>query len=405
MEIFEKAYIGKCELKNRIFRSATFEGMSDKYGIPDENYLALYEELSKNNIGGIITGFAFISEEGKAIQPGQAGISSEKHIEQFKKVTSIVHTNGSKIFLQIAHTGRQTRELDIYQKVVGASGKKSKYFREKPKKLNTQEAFEIINKFGRSALYAKKAGFDGVQIHAAHGYLIHQFILPTINNRKDLFGIDSEKGLGLKFLDLIIDNIREKCSNDFPILIKVSGSDDYKKKFSKKQFSNLIEFLNLKKVDGIEISYGTMDHALNIFRGDIPVDLVLKHNKIYKVESKLAKKLLKTFIFPFAKKKIKPFSPMYNLEYAKIAKEITEIPIISVGGYREKKEIEYAIKNININFVSLSRPFICEPDFMIKIEENDNYKSRCINCNYCAIMCDSKYLTKCYKKTYHGNKK
>ncbi|MCD4832495.1 MAG: NADH:flavin oxidoreductase [Bacteroidales bacterium] len=398
MEIFEKAYIGKCELKNRIFRSATFEGMCDKNGIPGENYLSLYEELSNNNIGGIITGFAYISKEGKAIQPGQAGILNEKHIEHFKKITSVVHTNGSKIFLQIAHTGRQTRETDIKQKVVGASEKKSMYFREKPRKLSTEEVFEIIEKFGNSALNAKKAGFDGVQLHAAHGYLIHQFILPTINNRKDLFGIDPEKALGLKFLDLIIDNVREKCSDEFPVLIKISGSDDYKKKFTKKQFSNLIEFLDLKKVDGIEISYGTMDHALNIFRGDIPVDLILKHNKIYKVESKFAKKILKTFIFPFAIKKLKPFSPMYNLGYAEIAKEITKIPIISVGGYREKKEIEYAIKNKNINFVSLSRPFICEPDLMIKIEENDNYKSKCVNCNYCAIMCDSEYLTKCYKK-------
>ncbi|MBU8892548.1 MAG: NADH:flavin oxidoreductase [Bacteroidales bacterium] len=398
MEIFEKAYIGKCELQNRIFRSATFEGMCDENGIPGKNYLSLYEELSKNNIGGIITGFAFISEEGKAIQPGQAGILSEKYIEHFKKVTSVVHTNGSKIFLQIAHTGRQTRETDIKQKVVGASAKKSMYFREKLWNLNTEEVFEIIEKFGNSALYAKKAGFDGIQIHAAHGYLIHQFILPTINNRKDLFGIDPEKGLGLKFLDLIIDNVRNKCSDEFPVLIKISGDDDYKKEFSKKQFSNLIEFLDLKKIDGIEISYGTMDLALNIFRGDIPIDLILKHNKIYKVESKFAKKILKTFIFPFAIKKLKPFSPMYNLKYAEIAKELTKIPIISVGGYREKKEIEYVIKNKNIDFVSLCRPFICEPDFMIKIEENNNYKSKCINCNYCAIMCDSKFLTKCYKK-------
>ncbi len=398
VEIFEKAYIGKCELKNRIFRSSTYEGMCDENGIPGENYLSLYEELSNNNIGGIITGCTFISEEGKVMQPGQAGISNEKHIEHFKKVTSKVHTNGSKIFIQLIHSGRQTREKDIKQKVVGASAKKSMYFKGKPRKLSTEEVFEIIEKFGNASLNAKKAGFDGVQIHAAHGYLIHQFILPTINNRKDLFGIDPKKGLGLKFLDLIIDNVREKCGDDFPVLIKISGSDDYKKKFSKKQFSDLIEFLDFKKVDGIEISYGTMDHALNIFRGDIPVDLVLKHNKIYKVESKFAKKLLKTFIFPFAIKKLKPFSPMYNLEYAEIAKEITEIPIISVGGYREKKEIEYTIKNKNINFVSLSRPFICEPDFANKIEQNNNYKSKCVNCNYCAIMCDSKYLTKCYKK-------
>ncbi|MCF8296358.1 MAG: NADH:flavin oxidoreductase [Saprospiraceae bacterium] len=397
MEIFEKAYIGKCELKNRIFRSATFEGMCDENGIPNENYFSLYEELSKNNIGGIITGFAYVSEEGKAIQPGQAGISNEKYIENFRKVTSAVHSNGSKIFLQIAHTGRQTREIDINQKVVGASEKKSKYFKGKPKKLSAKEVFEIIEKFGKSALYAKQAGFDGVQIHAAHGYLVHQFLLPSINNRKDEFGV-SEKGIGTKFLELIIDNIKEKCCDDFPVLVKISGSDDYKNKFSNDQFVSLIEFLDSKNIDGIEISYGTMDDALNIFRGDIPVDLVLKYNKVYKVENEIAKSLLKTFVFPFVTKKLKSFSPMYNLLYAEIAKSLTKIPIISVGGFREKNEIENTIKTRNIDFVSLSRPFICEPDFAVKIQENVNYKSKCVNCNYCAIMCDSEYSTKCYKR-------
>ncbi len=397
MEIFEKTYIGKCELKNRIFRSATFEGMCDENGMPDENYLSLYEELSRNNIGGIITGFAFVSEEGKAIQPGQAGINDKKFIESFKKITEVVHSNESKIFLQIAHAGRQTREIDINKKVVGASDKKSKYFKGSPKKLSTQEVFEIIEKFGTSAYYAKQAGFDGIQIHAAHGYLVHQFLLPSVNNRNDEFGIN-ENGIGLRFLELIIDNIIEKCGDEFPILIKISGSDDYKNKFTEQQFSNLIKFLDTKKIDAIEISYGTMDDALNIFRGDVPVDLVLKYNKVYKIDNKITKTVLKNFVFPLVTKKLKPFSPAYNLQYAEIAKKLTSIPIISVGGFREKKEIENTIKNKNIDFVSLSRPFICEPDFAVKLKDNQNYKSLCVNCNYCAIMCDSKYPTKCYKR-------
>ena len=94
MELFEKANIGTCELSNRIIRSATFEGMCDENGVPTETYLSFYKELSKNQIGGIITGFTYISNEGKAMQPGQAGIYSEKLIPHYKKVSSEVHKHG-----------------------------------------------------------------------------------------------------------------------------------------------------------------------------------------------------------------------------------------------------------------------------------------------------------------------
>lgn len=398
METFEKAYIGNCELKNRIIRSATFEGMCDDDGFPTVEYLKLYKKLSENEIGAIITGFAYISKEGKAMQPGQAGICSEKFIPLYERITTEVHKNNGKIFLQIAHTGRQTRKRNIDENVVGVSKKRSFYFNEKPKKLTESEIFQLIQNFGDSALYARQAGFDGVQLHAAHGYLIHQFILPTINNRKDKFGIDQKSKIGIKFLSLVIDNVKQKCGDNFPILVKISGGDDYRKRFSKKQFIGLIKFLNDKKVDGIEISYGTMDYALNIFRGDLPVNLILTKNGVFREYNKVAKVFLKLFIIPFIRSKLKPFSPNYNLNYAVEAKKYTDIPIISVGGFRKKEEIKNAISYHNIDFISMCRPFICEPDFVKKMLNSINYVSKCVNCNYCAIMCDTNNFTKCYKK-------
>lgn len=398
MKVFEKVHIGKCELENRIIRSATFEGMADKKGVPTDDYFSLYRELSKNKIGGIITGYTFLSREGKAMHPGQAGINSEHLVPHFKKITDEVHKNGSKIFIQLAHTGRQTIRKLINDEVVGVSSKKSNYFKEKPRILTPTEIYTIIEKFGMAAGYAKQAGFDGIQIHAAHGYLIHQFILSSINKRKDEFGIDKSRGIGTRFLDLIIDRIRQKCGKDFPILAKISSGVDLKRKFSKKQFVELIKFLSEKKVDAIEISYGTMDYALNIFRGDAPLDLVLSKNPIYKHDNKLSRRLWKSFVFPFMKHKLKPFSPMYNLDYALIAKKYTEVPIISVGGFREKGEIEHAIKSNHIDFVSMCRPFICESDFAVKLMNNVAYESQCKNCNFCAIMCDTQNITRCYQR-------
>jgi len=389
--IFNQAKIGSIFLNNRIIRSATFEGMCDENGFPTDEYFQFYSNLSKQEIGAIITGFAFIEQEGRAIHLGQAGIENSEKIPHYKKVTDEFHKNDSKIFMQIAHTGRQTNSQSTKGYVWGVSSKKSPYFQSEPKVLNQGKIAGIIHNFANSAFFAKEAGYDGIQLHAAHGYLIHQFLDPKINNRLDLFGKRTE------FLSHVIDKTREKCGEDFPILVKVSADKNHVE-----EFRELITFLNTKKVDAIEISYGTMENALNIFRGKrIPLDTISRYNAKYKSESEMHRWLWKKMAAPILSKQVIKFSPAYNLEYAKIAKQLTEIPIICVGGFRNGTEISEAIINKHTDFVSLCRPFICEPNFVKKIKDDINYQSKCVDCNICAIMCDSEFETRCY----HGNEK
>lgn len=361
-----------------IIRSATFEGMADINGFPAAKYRGLYETLAQNNVRTIITGFMYISDEGRAMQSGQAGMDSPDKIPAYREVTDAVHKYGSKIIAQIAHTGRQTTHIGL--EIVGVSDKKSPYFNEKPRILDTNEIYSITDRFANSALYAKEAGFDGVQLHCAHGYLIHQFLLASVNNRSDEFKD------GFLFLETIVGKIRKECG-EFPIWLKISGGVDIEK-YSEERFVEFIKRLDGLPVDAIEVSYGTMDYALNIFRGEVPVKTALKHNPIYKDKNIF----WKLFALPFIRMKIKRFTPMYNLCYAKLAKTNTDIPVIAVGGFRSGGEIF----NCETDAVSLCRPFICEPDFLLKLENDKEYKSKCTGCNLCAIMSDTKNTLKCY---------
>jgi 2,4-dienoyl-CoA reductase-like NADH-dependent reductase (Old Yellow Enzyme family) len=397
LDMFSLVSLDKIRLKNRLVRSATFEGMSDSGGHPLQSYSNLYETLSRHDIGAIITGFAYTSKTGRAMQPGQAGIDCDNKIPEFEKIVKKVHRSGTAFFMQISHAGRQTCRNMTGGRVVGVTNRKSPYFKEIPHELSTKEASEIAGEFAQAARRAMQAGFDGVQIHAAHGYLIHQFLSPFINTRRDRYAVDKSTGIGTAFLNEVIDSIRSLCGNDFPLLVKVSGSGDNLQKDGNGNFEQLISFLNAKKAAGIEVSCGTMDTALNIFRGkSIPFDRILDVNPFYKTHNAVYRAVWKRIAAPFLARRIRLFSPAYNMPHAIAAKRHTSLPVISVGGFRSGSEINSAIQNGYIDLAGMCRPFIAEPDFADRLHKNSACVSKCVSCNICSVMCDSGNPARCY---------
>ena len=398
MRVFEPAWIGRVELSNRIVRSATFEGRCDAEGRAGSAYLAFYRNLSAQGLGALITGFAYVSPDGRAMQPGQAGMDSDDKAAAYREVTRATHENGGRIFLQLAHAGRQTVPAATGGRIYAPSAIRSPYFQHRPCQLTEPEVERIIDNFAAAARRAGEAGFDGVQIHAAHGYLVHQFLHPACNERNDLYGIDPASGIGTLFLQRIIERIRSVCGTDYPLLIKVSSGDSSQRPMTQPQFIHLVRFLDRTRLDAIEVSYGTMDQALNIFRGEtVPLEAILDFNPRYRTKSVLLRLFWRTCLLPWLQRNFIPFTPMYNLAAAQLAKQHTRIPIIAVGGFRRGAHIRGAIEEQGMDFVSLCRPILCEPDFVKKLRRDEDYQSRCANCNRCAIMCDSGYPTHCYE--------
>lgn len=364
---------------DKIVRSATIENMANKNGVVNvEQLSSLYKKISA---GTIITGFVYVSEDGRAMHPLQAGITGEEHKKAWGEVVENVKKEKPdiKLIMQLAHTGRQT----VRKNAVGASSKKCTYFKNKVKVLDETGIKLIVNDFAASALHAKRAGFDGVQIHAAHGYLIHQFLSPYTNTRKDRY---KDRVL---FLREVVEAVRQTGGKDFMLWLKISSADD--RGLDLGTVTEILQKID-SLIDAVEISYGTMEYALNIIRGAFPWQKTIKINPLFNKYPSFIKLLIAKFIVPKYQKVFKPFSYNYNWDAALEIKKTIKTPIMLTGGIRSVKDIDDILRS-GIDKVCLSRPFICEPDLVDKL--NTNWISKCTNCNLCTIYVDSEHQVQC----------
>ncbi|MCE5197986.1 MAG: NADH:flavin oxidoreductase [Armatimonadota bacterium] len=392
--LFTELKLRNMTLPNRIIRSATYEGWGEADGTPKPELADVYSELARGGVGTIITGFAFVSKVGRAMHPGQCGIDSDDKIGPWRRIIAKVREANPdvKLVMQIAHTGRQTRRQVTGQPVVGASDRPCTYFRQHPRVLDDNSILDIINDFAYAAYRAIRAGFDAVQIHAAHGYLIHQFLSSWTNARTDRW---ADRPL---LLEKVISAVRSKCGYDFPILVKLSAAEDRSPGIRVEDTIETAKRLEKLEIDAVEISYGTMEYALNIIRGAVPIDAVLRVNPMFNRIPGLLKSFWKKFCAPAYLRKFIPFEEDYNLQSASRIWSETELPVICVGGIRTLESMVGIIDSFGIDAIALCRPLICEPDIPRKILSGEFTKSKCTNCNLCTIYCDSQQPLRCYQK-------
>lgn len=389
--LFTQTNIAGISLKNRIIRSATHDGLADENGAPGEKLIAKYEHLAKNDIGCIITGYAAVSRNGVSPYPAMMKIYDDKVIAQYRALTEAVHRHGTPVVLQIAHCGRQTSSKAIGMQKVAPSDVLHMFYPDKAKVLTEQEILCIIDDFIAAAVRAEKAGFDAVQLHGGHGYLLHDFLSPYGNRRKDDWGGSLENRC--KIVELIISGIKEKTK--LPVWIKLSAQDNRKGGMNITDSVAICKRLVSAGCDAIEVSCGTVQDGMNTMRSaQMPMEAVFK----YREPCASFPALLNKIALPAAKlinPLIKQPTPLenFNVDNAAQIKKQVSVPVIVVGGIHKVSDMQAILADGKADCIAMCRPFICEPDLAKKLS-NGQEQARCIMCNYCGLVIE-KEPTRC----------
>lgn len=339
--ILKKGYIGSVELKNRMIMPAmgSHHGTSD--GKVNDELIEYYAARARGGFGLIIVEFTCIDPVGRAL-PGQLMVDTDDCIEGFKLLTDRIHQEGGKIFLQLQHSGRQTVSYFTGSQPVAPSPIPCPVNKELPKELTTQEIQVIVEKYGDAARRAKTAGFDGVEIHGAHGYLPAQFLSSYSNKRLDEYGGDI---IGRsKFAIEIIKNIKKKCGLEFPVSFRISADERVENGRKPEETAIIAKYLEKAGADAIHVSTG---------------------------------------VYASMKYMVAPANVPngFNLDDTEVIKKSVTVPVIAVGRINDPSLADHVVEAGIADYVSLGRASLADPEFAKKVAEDRAEEiSPCVGC-------------------------
>jgi 2,4-dienoyl-CoA reductase-like NADH-dependent reductase (Old Yellow Enzyme family) len=390
---FKPGRIGNIELKNRLVRSATYENAANEDGTVSEKLVEIYRELARGGVGLIVTGIA--GTYPKALVPHRMmGIYDDAFIPGLKKIPQAVKTadRDCRVMIQLHHPGRQVSDPEAASKLlsylppaflaylerhpeimqgqeepahkiepVAPSAVFDSFFERTPPALTLEEIDAIVEAYAEGIRRAREAGFDGVQLHAAHGWLLSSFLSPHTNKREDPYGGSTENRA--RIIKDIYERARKKVGQDYPILIKMNTTDFLPEGLKIEEALKAAMLLDKLGFAAIETS-GGMWEALTRSQeelGWLPVFLPESRTKINSVDQEA-----------------------YFLPAAKAFKEKIDIPIILVGGIKSFGKIEEILESGSSDFVSLSRPLIRQPDLPnLWLSGSGKNTAECVSCNGC----------------------
>jgi 2,4-dienoyl-CoA reductase-like NADH-dependent reductase (Old Yellow Enzyme family) len=344
--LFEPSEINGMTLPNRFVRSATWEGLAGDDGSCTPPLVDMMKTLAKGGVGLIISSHAYVQKVGQA-GTGQLGIHNDDMIAGLKEMTAAVHNQNGKIICQLAHAGffgnaKLSGQTPIAPSAVEGIAEGMR------KEMTTEDIQKVTEAFATAAHRAKIAGFDGVQIHGAHGYLLSEFISPKFNRRTDEYGGSIENRARLPLA--VLQAIRETVGADYPVLIKLNCKEFVDDGLQREEFVQVGKMLADAGIDAIEVS------------GGLPVSAKTRPSRLgINKEEKEA----------------------YFQEEAKALRKEADVTLILVGGNRSFHIAEGLVAEGVADYISMSRPLIREPHLINRWKAGDLTKAACVSDNMC----------------------
>lgn len=348
--VFEQSVINGMVLKNRFVHSAIYNGMAEKDGSVSQKVIDLVSRPARGGVGLIVTGGAFVRDDGHAYL-GQGGIHSDALLPGLRAMTQAVHDAGGKIIVQLFHGGLLCDPQFAGAELLGPSVMNTAQGQQ-GKEMTIDQIREMVAAFSVAAIRAKAAGFDGVDLHAAHGYLLSQYLSPYFNHRSDTYGGSVENRARL--LIEIVQGIKEAVGDAYPLLVKINADDFLPGGFSVEDMLQVSKLLEKAGVDAIEMSGGTV---LGILTGKPDTSFSRTERK-----------------------------GLYYEEAAKRYRERISVPLILEGGIRSLQESQRLVESGIADYVGMGRPLIREPDMIQRWQSGDTEESGCLSDNDCLFQ-------------------
>lgn len=348
-ELFETTTLNGMKLSNRFVRSATWTGLAEDDGTCSQRLIDLLVELARGGVGMIVTGHSYVMKNGQA-GPRQLAIDRDDVIPALQQLTAAIHGSAGKIVMQLAHAGMYGTPALSGQMPLAVSAGAT--FVLHPLQELTPEAVEtIIAAFVTAASRARQAGFDGIQLHAGHGYLLNQFLSRAYNTRSDQYG-GAVANRAEPLLE-IVRRTRAVVGSTYPILVKLNSQDYLENGLHLDESLEIGRLLENAGVDAIEISGGTRESGK--FKST-RTGILMEHDEAYFEEA------------------------------ARLFRKNLGIPIIQVGGIRRYETAERLLESGAADYIAMSRPFICQPDIVNRWRKGETQSSECLSDNECLVL-------------------